>query len=167
MSSNVVLPCGAMRVAFQRIGDRIGHRIEIFSNDQWLPVLESLEGDAKDDWPKSPPLQTLHVESRPEGPVALLVGMAGTSHWSASVAADEGQSKLTFDIACRISNEPEWIGTTYRWLVANEHPLRQAIQFVTASAIIRNINETIEIIPEPQQRRARTVRWVYAVLAVA
>ncbi len=67
MNSDVVLPCGDMRIVFQQASDRISHRIEIFSSDGWMPILESLEGEMVDVWPKSPALQTLHVESRPEG----------------------------------------------------------------------------------------------------
>ena len=52
------------------------------------PLLESIEGTATDDWPPSPPLQSLSIETLPDGRrVALLVGMAGRSHWSASIEA--------------------------------------------------------------------------------
>jgi hypothetical protein len=43
----------------------------------------------------------------------MLVGMAGNSHWSMSVAVDAGQNKLLFDVACRVHERPERLGSTY------------------------------------------------------
>jgi len=44
---------------------------------------------------------------------ALLVGMASGSHWSASVEADEAGEQVFFDVACRISDGPQWLGSCY------------------------------------------------------
>jgi hypothetical protein len=76
--------------------------------------LESLEGQPDDPWPASPALQSLHVEQRGGGiVVALLVGMAGSSHWSLSVEANAQLHRATFDVACRTRAEPAWLGSTY------------------------------------------------------
>jgi hypothetical protein len=96
-----------VRVVFFRAGDRYAHRVEAFDavRGEWVAVWESLEGAADDVWPASPPLQQLHVEERPEGRVALLVGMAGRTHWSAAVEAARGESggkSIRFDVAARV-----------------------------------------------------------------
>jgi hypothetical protein len=39
--------------------------------------------------------------------------MAGTSHWSVSVEADTARGEIVFDVACRISQQPLFLGSTY------------------------------------------------------
>src|SRR5436190_4759521 len=75
-----------LRAEFIWHGDRFAHIISLVNpHGDIQPLLESIEGTTADDWPSSPPLQSLSVEKLPDGrPVALLVGMAGGSHWSAS-----------------------------------------------------------------------------------
>jgi hypothetical protein len=106
---------GDLRLMFLWRGDRFGHRIEGQIDGAWQVLLESIEGSPADDWPVSPALQSLHVEHRPEGPVALLVGKAGASHWSASVEPLEAPSGFRFDIACRTGQPPRNLGSTYRF----------------------------------------------------
>ncbi len=40
--------------------------------------------------------------------------MAGTSHWSLSFDLLDDLDVLQLDFACRFSQEPGWLGTTYR-----------------------------------------------------
>src|SRR5439155_1224637 len=105
-----------LRVEFVWRGDRYGHMIsEVGPAGVVEPLLESIEGTAADQWPASPPLQTLSVEELPgERRVALLVGMAGGSHWSASIEAVAEKGELIFDIACRHAAAPVWLGSRYR-----------------------------------------------------
>jgi hypothetical protein len=105
---------GDLRVVLLWRGDRFGHRIERVYGGARQVLLESVEGSPADDWPVSPALQSLHVEHRREGPVALLVGKAGASHWSASVEPLEATSGFRFDIACRTGQPPRNLGSTYR-----------------------------------------------------
>jgi len=78
-------------------------------------VFESIEGTPEEDWPPSPPLQELHLEARPDGKqLALLVGMAGTSHWSLSVEFDAAAGTAVFDVACRVKRAPGGLGSRYR-----------------------------------------------------
>lgn len=165
MNNDVVLPCGRLRVVFRQLADRIGHRIEVLVGDSWTAVLESVEGDENDIWPSSPALQTLHVEARPAGQVGLLVGMAGQSHWSASVAADMAHSRIAFDLACRISAASNWLDSIYRWLVEDKSAARQEIQVVPTTAILVSSDESrltlkAEIDQNSQQR---TIRWGYSI----
>ena len=115
-----MLPSGAaLRIEFQRDADRCRHDILLdlptpSGQRRIVPLLASREGSSNDSWPASPALQNLSVEElAPNKPVALLVGMAGRSHWSASVEVDPARAALVFDIACRVSQPPRWLGTTY------------------------------------------------------
>ena len=45
--------------------------------------------------------------------MALLIGMAGKSHWSQSVETDPATTSLTFDVACRVQRQPPWLGSSY------------------------------------------------------
>jgi hypothetical protein len=160
MSNDVVLPCGRLRVVFDQLSDRFGHRIEVFLNNEWVGVLESVEGSDDDDWPTSPALQTVHVEIRPAGSVALLVGMAGKSHWSASVAADEASGRVVFDVACRVGRAPAWLGSSYRRVGD-----MKLVQVVVESSLVDESGELFVIRPQQEQFDAlpRTVQWKYLV----
>jgi hypothetical protein len=39
--------------------------------------------------------------------------MAGTSHWSVSVETDTARAEMVFDVACRISQQPRFLGSSY------------------------------------------------------
>lgn len=114
MNHALLLAGGAWRLSFQRRADRYGHCIEVSRNGEFRGVLESHEGTPDDAWPLSPPLQELHWEQRGDVHVALLVGRAGRSHWSLSVEA--AAEAIVFDAACRVSEPPQWLGSTYRLL---------------------------------------------------
>ncbi|HEX3725461.1 MAG TPA: hypothetical protein VHV08_04435 [Pirellulales bacterium] len=98
------LESAGLKVGFDFRGDRFGHEIRIADGPRWLVALRSIEDAPAAEWPMSPPLQSLHFESSDEhGRVALLVGMAGHAHWSASVRIQSGQ--MHFDIACRLRGD--------------------------------------------------------------
>src|SRR4051794_451322 len=70
--------------------DRYCHEISVVENvgtaeERVRSTMTSAEGDGGDGWPASPPLQSFLIEERPSCAVALLVGMAGQNHWSASI----------------------------------------------------------------------------------
>jgi hypothetical protein len=124
---------GAFRVEFVPSGDRIAHVIYVreplgagapetqdFAERPWIELLRSVESEADVAWPDSPPLQELHIEDRGGVPVALLVGRAGKSHWSASIGfeGDPGLAagnrfKLIVDVACLARSEPMRLGSVY------------------------------------------------------
>ena len=105
-----------LRVEFHWQVDRFRHVIfAVDSTGIATPLLESIEGSPADDWPPSPPLQSLHCESQPDGSrVALLVGMAGRGHWSASIGPQPHESRLVFDIACRTAIAAAQLESRYR-----------------------------------------------------
>src|SRR5947208_6718154 len=110
-----------LRVEFRWNNDRFKHVVSIVDvTGQATPLLESLEGTPSDPWPPSPPLQSLHIEKLSDGRRAtLLVGMAGRSHWSASIEVALGEAKLVFDLACRHTQQPQRLGSRYRRLTTD------------------------------------------------
>lgn len=114
---------GRILLTFQWVRDRYGHRVDwVDGTGAVHALLVSNEGSAREAWPDSPPLQQLQVETRSAADeVALLVGMAGASHWSLSVERDERYSSFVFDAACRASAAPQWLGSRYLASSAPQH----------------------------------------------
>ena len=104
-----------LRVSFVWWVDRFGHVISLATSPQRsASVLQSVEGDAQEPWPASPPLQSVSLEKLADGrQAALLVGMAGRSHWSASVETMPQQAALVFDVACRLTSQPGNLSSRY------------------------------------------------------
>lgn len=123
IANRLELPLGEgllLRVDFDRGGDRWRHRVFLVVPEGSsiigpVLLLESLEGTSAEDWPISPPLQFVSIETRPKKlPVALLMGMSGDGHWSASIEQLPDERTLRFDIACRAKSRPENLGSRYR-----------------------------------------------------
>jgi len=120
------------------------------------PLLESIEGCASDDWPPSPPLQSLTLETRADGRrVALLLGMAGSSHWSASIEAPPGEAQLIFDIACRHGPNCGPLRSRYRCLV---DPTDRLQIHANLSQVLQQQREII-IQPTESPASSGTTRW--------
>lgn len=164
---------GLIRAEFSRGADRHGHEIILDG-----VVLMSVEGDDREAWPPSPALRDLTIESRPNGGrVALLVGMAGRSHWSLSVECPRGTSSLVFDAACRASQPVGRLGSEYRlaphWrgeldangqgctLVNHRRPDQVRIEACDHSTWLVLADNSLRI--EPRRASTATVRWKYRV----
>ena len=116
----VQLATGPTAAVFTWNGDRWAHRITTGEATIWT----SLDGPcppANDPrWPASPVLVELSRVSVPRGDAAVSqaivgVGLAGRSHFSASIASDPHDAGvIRFEIACRLHDPPGWIGSTYR-----------------------------------------------------
>lgn len=148
----------SLAVEFVERGDRVGHVVlSIDAAGKRLVLAESSEGAADDDWPASPPLQNLSIETLTDGrQAAFLVGMAGGSHWSASVEAI-GET-IVFDIACRHGDSPGPLGSRYRLLETS------ALQFVAAGdATIEIKADSVVILPCTRPAKRGTTRWRCAV----
>jgi hypothetical protein len=172
--NNIVLAASDnLRLVFDHRGDRWGHRIEFDRNGEWVVAFSSIEGTATDDWPPSPALQHIHLQTFSlSGPTALLVGKAGASHWSAAIEADREAGVLRFDIACRLSSGPKYLGSTYSIIKdrTESAPRRPRIEVamindaclraIQASETEMSVCVTSESLPEP-----RTIRWKYVVNA--
>lgn len=131
------MTCGPLRLEWSRAADRTTHRL--FGPpgpDGAVACLAAVEGTPLDRWPSSPPYQQLSLEPGPGGlPRAFLVGMAGTSHWSAVVEAilyRPAESRVEplaapppgelpadlryaflFDVACRFREPPTELSAAY------------------------------------------------------
>ncbi|NLF69429.1 MAG: hypothetical protein GX575_10295 [Candidatus Anammoximicrobium sp.] len=104
-----------LRVTFLWDEDRFGHEIAYLEGREATVCLRADLGRGQDPWPASPALQQLSLEElQPGRPGALLVGMAGQSHWSQSVEVDAATTSVTFDAACRVQGPPRWLGSRYR-----------------------------------------------------
>ena len=104
-----------LRVQFERCKDRYAHRVFLDSKQRSELLLESIEGSDQDPWPVSPPFQQLSFQEQSNAlNVALLVGMAGKSHWSMSVEVAADRPALIFDVACRCQQPAERLMSRYR-----------------------------------------------------
>lgn len=91
-----------VRAAFLRVAPRVAHRIALVRDSGVEWVLSSVEGDSRQAFPPSPPLQQLATETFSGGrTAALLLGMAGRSHWSVSAESHPPDRRIRFDVACR------------------------------------------------------------------
>lgn len=116
------LSAGRMKVEFSWHHDRWAHRIHIDNQPTW----ESLEGspatlvpEISDHWPASPVFTEIMLTETTRGPALLGVGLAGRSHFSASLtAASETPDTILVEVACRLHEPPGWLGSVYRRLVS-------------------------------------------------
>jgi hypothetical protein len=126
-----------LRVVFVWQSDRFVHRIEFVDGRQSWCWFNSLEGDSEEPWPSSPPLQQLSLEEpSPGNPVALLLGMAGGSHWSVSVECDSASTGLIFDVACRAQQCPQQLGSWYHAAVPLAHGSSDLARFALKHATV-------------------------------
>jgi hypothetical protein len=108
------------RVVCAKESDRWSHRIDPVMAGQPAPgLLTSIEGTDRDPWPRSPPFQELVIQPRPADSstrqiTALLLGRAGTAHWSASVELLVDPPRVVIDAACRVHQVPGFLGSTYQ-----------------------------------------------------
>jgi hypothetical protein len=171
-----------LRVMFFWRVDRYAHRLERVEGGVVVPLLESIEGSDLDRWPPSPPLQQLSLEKLPDGRnVALLVGMAGASHWSLTAERDPSETGLLFDVACRVKEPPEFLGSDYRALVRHEAAADAIVLHrpggTGSPAIFQVVAVSdVETVPRPEIDvrglrltiegkipRSETVRWKYRI----
>jgi len=189
MISPASLEGGGLRVVFARHGDRYAHSVfltaggvptdvrgishssvsttEVESSSGLL--LESMEGTPDDDWPVSPALRELHFEDRADGRrLALLVGMAGRSHWSLSVELDAARGQLVFDVACRLRSPPARLGSRYRLSAGSaecpQTPLTiESIDGQSARLVMMADGELVVEPPRFAGPWPSTIRWRYLV----
>jgi hypothetical protein len=120
MSLPVILEAAGLRISFHTCEDRIAHTVGLLIDGRIVPLLASLEGTADDDWPPSPPLTNVEVVQQGHRQQAMLLGMAGRSHWSATVIANESARRMEFEMACRLKEPPQHLGSSYRSMVAGK-----------------------------------------------
>jgi hypothetical protein len=170
-----------LRVVFFRsrgAADRWGHVVAAVANgdsgETAVPCLISREGSGGDGWPASPPLQSLAMEARPGGRVALLVGMWGQHHWSASFEVINSERRLRIDIACRIAAESAAasLGSTYETRVPAAMDSEQLVLdlggkrrvLVAFGPETEGKVASDEVFLGPGAQAGRLVRWKYELL---
>ncbi len=161
-----LLEAAGLRLRFCWHGDRYTHEIWLLDGADWIRALASVEGSPQDDWPASPPLQSLEIDKRQDGPsVALLVGMAGNSHWSASAQIDPQVPCVSFDVACRVRDSQVGpLGSAYQANAAcfPDNALEIEPGHPFAPAQLEREGGLIKIVVAASPATAaRTIRWGY------
>src|SRR5262245_46882266 len=102
------------------------------------------------------------METLPDGRcAALLVGMAGRSHWSGSIEATPASAEIVFDLACRHSGAPQELGSRYRVLDGAEG---RFLMEPRNSRLLRDVvSKELAIKPQELRGKAQTTRWTYFV----
>jgi hypothetical protein len=157
---------------------RFGHSLVAVRAGVEHSLLTSVEGTDQQDWPPSPPLQDFSIEEQSGADqvsrqVLLAVGMAGTSHWSASVIADPATRSIEFDVACRAKTTPSFLGSTYQFVgpavyESEDHfrfeNFRVHMKSLTQTGQATMANDRIAFLAKcPQIQRDTTVRWRYQI----
>jgi hypothetical protein len=170
MNDIVLAASDELRVVFDYRVDRWGHLIEVHHEDQWIVAYSSIEGTSSDDWPPSPAFQHIHLQNFSlNGPTALLVGKAGSSHWSAAIEADREAGVVRFDIACRLSAEPTRLGSAYSSL-HNHRPgsTKPLIELAMLNDTVRRVLDSRDTefsirVSNESYPKPSTIRWKYAI----
>lgn len=116
MANQLSIATPQLKVVFSKSAantDRWSHQILLNDGQQPTVLLTSVEGDDQQTWPASAPLQDISHHDLPGGEAILGVGMAGKSHWSASVSVVDNDS-IFFDMACLIKQSGAAVGSQYR-----------------------------------------------------
>jgi len=176
----------SLRCITTRVADRYRLAVEIVTTGEAVAALSSVDAAVDQPWPLTPPWQELHVHAAADGRVLMLVGRAGKSHWSMSVTAEYDRPALIFDVACRLREPPDFLGTTYQlsrtdflFRPNSEGEVRTELEIQPTAAgspsLLLKVDEiagaasaTIDITddqliiraPQPTQPHA-TVRWKY------
>ena len=183
-----LLESDRLRVRFWFCEDRYAHEVWLAVGGEWIAVLASVEGSPSEDWPASPPLQSLHFERLGmANQSALLVGMAGKSHWSASIELDPTGNCARFDIACRVRGAiKQVLASTYRAMPGvsalqerdgkvafnTTLPANVSLELASPDAPPRTSIEVVEgevriVADDPAESDlSRTVRWRYTLRAI-
>ena len=144
MTAPIVLSAGALQVVFTKQGDRYRHEVFLRGEAETVLLLTSQEGDHAQRWPASPALQELHVEDRPRGvQAALLVGMAGSSHWSLSCELHPATSRVAFEAACRLREAPDQLGSLYR-LAAGVRRVGDTLETPVGRCALQSVSEAAD-----------------------
>lgn len=110
----VSLTLGRTTLRFSWQDDRWAHEILCPDGTVWRSLEGPSAGGGDPRWPASPVLVELSRLEGPHGPAILGVGLAGRSHFSASIGPGPAQAdQVRFECACRVTEPPGWLGSTY------------------------------------------------------
>jgi len=159
---------GRLQAEFVWQADRYAHRLLL----DGVPLATSIEGDASDPWPPSPPLQQLSLEvirsgsDAPAQPIVLGVGAAGRGHWSVSAGNDPDRpDALLFDLACRRNEPAAFLGSSYAFSPAPGE--RTLLIEPLEQSELQPDNDVADAVRIVAAKTAQpTVRWRYRVTPV-
>lgn len=182
-TQSIITRDGRLHVRFTLRGDRFHHAIACRqSTGEMFSLLASVEGTPDTSWPDSPPFQQVEAHELATGTSLLAVGLAGTSHWSASIEQVEtlpedlklpaGESRVRFDVACRIRAADARLGTTYDIAEGiSAEKSQRGLVFSSSSEVSARLETECEIScsgrslvispGEIPDERPTTVRWTY------
>lgn len=147
-----VLSVGGAEVRFEWRGDRWTHAVrfeglpDLPTTGPWLSVEGPGDNSRDDRWPPSPVFVELHTHPAAGSVAVMGLGLAGRSHFSASIGPDsQVPGALRFDIAARIHEPPVQLGSTYR-------------SGGSTAAFLR-----VEPLPLADAPLPRTVEWSYRI----
>jgi len=166
-SLQIVIGNEAFALEFFWQQDRFAQRVVSQPEAEREILLRSQEGTPQQIWPPSPPSQSISVETQDGCQVALLVGMAGKSHWSASVMpVTESLSGWEFDIACLAKQPPQWLGSSYQFTdttqtVVQLEPIENCSIEPGSSPRVLSLRCDVQTADTP-----RTLRWKYRLLLI-
>lgn len=110
----VSLTLSRTTVRFTWQHDRWTHEILFPDGTAWRSLEGPVAPEGDPRWPASPVLVELSRLEGPHGPALLGVGLAGRSHFSASIGpAPARADRVLFEFACRVTEPPGWLGSTY------------------------------------------------------
>jgi hypothetical protein len=99
-TDSLIVKANAFWLRFERVVDRWRHVVESVPGGCWS--LMSVEGGPDEPCPESPAFQDLWFEDRGGGGCEIqLMGQAGGTIYSAAVAVDESDWRITFDVCAR------------------------------------------------------------------
>ena len=115
-----------LRAEFDWFGDRFSHQVYGVKGEKSTLLLSSEEGNPDELWPASPPLQEFNdpfiLSDVNSGAVGIAVGATGGGYWSVGIDVsdkhEEEPPAMTFDVACRVRDVPEWLGSRYKLINA-------------------------------------------------
>ncbi|MEN0109757.1 MAG: hypothetical protein AAF805_03450 [Planctomycetota bacterium] len=103
-------------------------------------------------------------EVHPQGDVAFASGMDADRHWSASVEAIPGG--FLFDIACRLKEPPEALGSAYReWDLKRVQLVGKPADGVPPPTIHTQSGVVAVRATRPDEGSPITVRYRYAIIS--
>jgi hypothetical protein len=147
-------------VQFVAMDDSICEQWLIESDHSRQLILSSL-CQAAAPWPPSPAWQEMVGEVHQSGPVILGIGRAGRSHWSAVWQVELSNSLVDVQVACRIHDVPERLGTTFQ--IAEGVPFElissgQPLAGVRVGKLVLHSGQQTRIDISSQSVRRMTVR---------
>ena len=144
-------------------------------------IAQSIEGSGDDAWPDSPVFQQVEPCELGGGRQGIVaVGLGGTSHWSLAIDGDLAAG-LKFDVACRVSESPKFLGSSYRMPLpmetVNDSRVEWDCQFVPGGRVALEVLQGKLAVSENHQRLMIladpvatgfpvTIRWAYRLFFV-